>query len=74
MDEIDQVFIIDRKKDMINTAGFEVFPADIERVRIGENLSPEPEAGRLTALATVRTGHTEMAGWPDAYDNDIRKR
>jgi long-chain acyl-CoA synthetase len=26
------VFIVDRKKDMINTAGFKVFPAEIERV------------------------------------------
>jgi hypothetical protein len=26
MDEIGQVFIIDRRKDMMNTAGFKVFP------------------------------------------------
>jgi long-chain acyl-CoA synthetase len=32
MDEAGQVFIVDRKKDMINTAGFKVFPAEIERV------------------------------------------
>jgi long-chain acyl-CoA synthetase len=32
MDEMGQVFIVDRKKDMINTAGFKVFPAEIERV------------------------------------------
>ncbi|MGH6799718.1 MAG: AMP-binding enzyme, partial [Roseiarcus sp.] len=25
-------FIVDRKKDMINTGGFKVFPAEIERV------------------------------------------
>jgi acyl-CoA synthetase (AMP-forming)/AMP-acid ligase II len=30
MDEIRQVFIVDRKKDMINTAG--IFPAEIERI------------------------------------------
>jgi hypothetical protein len=35
--------------------------------RIGEVLT-----GRLTALAVVGTGHTEMARWPDAHD--IRKR
>jgi hypothetical protein len=34
--------------------------------RIGEILT-----GRLTAVTAVRTGHTEMAGWPDAHD--IRK-
>lgn len=32
MDEQGYVWIVDRKKDMINTAGFKVFPAEIERV------------------------------------------
>ncbi len=32
MDEDGAVFIVDRKKDMINTSGFKVFPAEIERV------------------------------------------
>ena len=32
MDDDGAVFIVDRKKDMINTAGFKVFPAEIERV------------------------------------------
>jgi long-chain acyl-CoA synthetase len=32
MDEQGYVYIVDRKKDMINTAGFKVFPAEIERV------------------------------------------
>jgi long-chain acyl-CoA synthetase len=32
MDEGGQIFVVDRKKDMINTAGFKVFPAEIERV------------------------------------------
>jgi len=32
MDEVGQVFVVDRKKDMINTAGYKVFPAEIERV------------------------------------------
>jgi long-chain acyl-CoA synthetase len=32
MDEAGQIFVVDRKKDMINTAGFKVFPAEIERV------------------------------------------
>jgi long-chain acyl-CoA synthetase len=32
MDEDDAVFVVDRKKDMINTAGYKVFPAEIERV------------------------------------------
>ena len=32
MDNEGAIFIVDRKKDMINTAGFKVFPAEIERV------------------------------------------
>jgi long-chain acyl-CoA synthetase len=32
MDEGGQIFVVDRKKDMINTGGFKVFPAEIERV------------------------------------------
>jgi len=32
MDEDGAIFIVDRKKDMINTAGYKVFPAEIERV------------------------------------------
>jgi long-chain acyl-CoA synthetase len=32
MDEDGAVFMVDRKKDMINTSGFKVFPAEIERV------------------------------------------
>ena len=32
MDEDGAIFIVDRKKDMINTSGYKVFPAEIERV------------------------------------------
>lgn len=32
MDEDGAIFIVDRKKDMINTSGFKIFPAEIERV------------------------------------------
>ena len=32
MDQDGAIFIVDRKKDMINTAGFKVYPAEIERV------------------------------------------
>jgi long-chain acyl-CoA synthetase len=35
MDASGRIFIVDRKKDMINTAGFKVFPAEIERVIAG---------------------------------------
>jgi long-chain acyl-CoA synthetase len=32
MDDEGAIFIVDRKKDMINTGGFKIFPAEIERV------------------------------------------
>jgi long-chain acyl-CoA synthetase len=32
MDEEGAIFIVDRRKDMINSSGFKVFPAEIERV------------------------------------------
>ena len=35
MDEDGAIFVVDRKKDMINTSGFKVFPAEIERVIAG---------------------------------------
>ncbi len=35
MDEDGAIFVVDRKKDMINTGGFKVFPAEIERVIAG---------------------------------------
>ena len=44
MDEDGCVFIVDRKKDMILTAGYNVYPAEIERV-----LAAHP----AVALATV---------------------
>jgi long-chain acyl-CoA synthetase len=32
MDDEGAIFVVDRRKDMINTSGFKVFPAEIERV------------------------------------------
>jgi long-chain acyl-CoA synthetase len=57
MDEQGQVFVVDRKKDMINTAGFKVFPAEIERV-----VAAHP------AVAMVAVG-----GQPDALKGEIAK-
>ena len=37
IDDAGQIFVVDRKKDMINTAGFKVFPAEIERVIAGHS-------------------------------------
>jgi long-chain acyl-CoA synthetase len=57
MDDIGQIFVVDRKKDMINTAGFKVFPAEIERV-----IAAHP------AVAMVAVG-----GQPDDIKGEIAK-
>ena len=53
MDEDGAVFIVDRKKDMINTSGFKVFPAEIERV-----IAAHPSV----ALVAVGSAPDEMKG------------
>lgn len=55
MDDDGAIFIVDRKKDMINTAGFKVFPAEIERV-----------AAAHPSVAMVAVG-----GVPDALKGEI---
>ena len=57
MDEDGAVFIVDRKKDMINTGGFKVFPAEIERV-----IAAHP------SVAMVAVG-----GLPDELKGEIAK-
>ncbi len=57
MDEDGAIFIVDRKKDMINTAGFKVFPAEIERV-----IAAHP------SVAMVAVG-----GQPDELKGEIAK-
>jgi long-chain acyl-CoA synthetase len=57
VDAVGQIFVVDRKKDMINTAGFKVFPAEIERV-----IAAHP------AVAMVAVG-----GQPDDIKGEIAK-
>ena len=57
MDEDGAIFIVDRKKDMINTGGFKVFPAEIERV-----IAAHP------SVAMVAVG-----GLPDELKGEIAK-
>jgi long-chain acyl-CoA synthetase len=70
MDDDGCVFIVDRKKDMILTAGFNVYPAEIERVVAGHpdvalvavGSIPDEDKGELAkAYIVPRTGAT-----PDA--------
>jgi long-chain acyl-CoA synthetase len=67
MDEDGCVFIVDRKKDMIITAGFNVYPAEIERVVAGHHdvalvavgSIPDEEKGELAkAYIVPKTGVT----------------
>jgi long-chain acyl-CoA synthetase len=57
MDEEGAIFVVDRKKDMINTGGFKVFPAEIERV-----IAAHP------SVAMVAVG-----GQPDELKGEIAK-
>ncbi len=49
MDAAGAIFIVDRKKDMINTAGFKVFPAEIERV-----VAPHPGVAMVAVGRSAR--------------------
>jgi long-chain acyl-CoA synthetase len=53
MEEDGAIFVVDRKKDMINTAGFKVFPAEVERV-VAEHPS--------VAMVAVGSQPDEMKG------------
>jgi len=72
MDEDGCIFIVDRKKDMILTAGFNVYPAEIERVAAGHpdvalvavGSIPDEAKGELAkAYIVPKTGAT-----PDTDD------
>ncbi len=76
MDEDGCVFIVDRKKDMILTAGFNVYPAEIERVVAGHpdvalvavGSIPDDEKGELAkAYIVPKTGTTPNADEVIAY-------
>jgi long-chain acyl-CoA synthetase len=57
MDEDGAIFIVDRKKDMINSGGFKVYPAEIERV--------------IAAHASVAM--VAVGGQPDEIKGEIAK-
>ena len=71
MDEDGCIFIVDRKKDMILTAGFNVYPAELERViaahpdvaLVAVGSVPDEEKGELAkAYIVPKTGSTPEAG------------
>ena len=76
MDEDGCIYIVDRKKDMILTAGFNVYPAEIERVVAGHpdvalvavGSIPDEDKGELAkAYIVPRTGATPNADDIVAY-------
>ena len=76
MDEDGCIFIVDRKKDMILTAGYNVYPAEIERVVAGHpdvalvavGSIPDEEKGELAkAYIVPKVGATPSADNVIAY-------
>ena len=76
MDEDGCIFIVDRKKDMILTAGYNVYPAEIERVVAGHpdvalvavGSIPDEEKGELAkAYIVPKVGATPSADKVIAY-------
>jgi len=61
MDDEGYIFIVDRKKDMILTAGYNIYPAEIERVisghpnvaMVGVGAKPDPEKGEIAKAYVV---------------------
>ena len=70
MDEEGAVFIVDRKKDMINTGGYKVFPAEIERIvaqdpnvaMVAVGSQPDELKGEIAkAYVVLKPGATQSA-------------
>jgi long-chain acyl-CoA synthetase len=73
-------FVVDRLKDMIITSGYNVYPAEIERVLIGHDSvalvavagEPDPEKGEVAhAYVVLAQGHAED---PEVLRNYCRSR
>jgi long-chain acyl-CoA synthetase len=76
MDEEGFVFIVDRKKDMVKTSGFQVWPREIEEVlsahpavmEVGVAGIPDPVKGEVTkAWVVLKAGQTATADELRAY-------
>lgn len=79
MDQNGCVSIVDRKKDMIITAGFNVYPAEIERIVAGHpdvalvavgSVVDEQKGELAKAYIVPKTGHTPNADSIIAYCRD----
>jgi long-chain acyl-CoA synthetase len=80
MDEDDYVYIVDRTKDMINTAGFKVWPREVEEVLYEDPAIAEcavvaaldPVKGEVAVAVIVpKRDRTET---PEAFDAYCRER
>jgi long-chain acyl-CoA synthetase len=76
MDEDGYIFIVDRKKDMVKTSGFQVWPREIEEVisthpgvlEVGVAGVPDNVKGEVTkAWVVLKAGHTVTAEEVRAY-------
>ena len=70
MDEDGYIYIVDRKKDMILTAGYNIYPAEIERViaghpavaMVGVGAKAEPNKGEIAkAYIVLKAGASATA-------------
>ena len=69
MDAHGYVFVIDRRKDMIITGGYNIYPAEVERVLashpavavVAVGPVPDPVKGEVACAYVVRAGGTDAA-------------
>ncbi|MEE2968548.1 MAG: AMP-binding protein [Pseudomonadota bacterium] len=73
MDEDRYFYIVDRKKDMILTAGFNIYPAEIERVIAGHPAVAMVGVGRKAdeAKGEIAKGYVVLKPGVEATPNDI---
>ena len=73
MDEDRYFYIVDRKKDMILTAGFNIYPAEIERVIAGHPAVAMVGVGRKPdeAKGEIAKGYVVLKPGAKASPNDI---
>ena len=79
VDERGYVFVVDRKKDMINVSGFNVYPNEIEEVlmthpgvmEVGAVGVPDPKTGEAVKVVVVRKDKAltaaDLVAWSRQY-------
>ena len=72
MDESGQIFIVDRKKDLILTAGYNIYPAELERVIAGIRGRPGRRRPRADELkGEIAKAYIVLKDGVEGYADDI---